>query len=109
MAEVAAPKRCEVVRTDQCALQAATAPTEQSNGDAHVQHRALDSYPDRLFAIDMAAIFRVSLRRFYTLDAEGAFLFAQNKRIGRKSWAKARVAQYFDGELSGLTVARKRA
>lgn len=91
------------------ALEAVAPLPEQTHGDAHIQHRALDTYPDRLFAVDMAAIFRVSLRRFYTLDADGAFLFAQNKRIGRKSWAKARVAQYFAGELSGLTAARKRA
>lgn len=64
----------------------------------------LDSYPDRLFAKEMAEIFRVSLKRFYAQDAAGEFLFAEIKpRIGRKSWSKKRVEQYFAGELKGLT------
>lgn len=64
----------------------------------------IDTYPDRLFAPDMAAIFRVSLKRFYKLDGEGAFLWAETKpRIGRKSWSKARVTAYFAGEVRGLT------
>ena len=70
--------------------------------------RALDSYPERLFAAEMAEIFRLSVKRFYALDAEGAFLFAENKpRIGRKSWSRERVRQHFAGELKGLTPVRQ--
>ena len=70
----------------------------------------LEQFPERLFAADMAAIFRVSVKRIYQLDASGALLFAENRpRIGRKSWSRERVRQYFAGEISGLTAARKRA
>lgn len=66
------------------------------------------AYPKRLFAADMAAIYRISVKRFYALDAEGAYLFAEIKpRIGRKSWSLDRVRQHFDGTLTGLTSARK--
>lgn len=73
--------------------------------------RSLDDYPERLFIEDMAAIFRVSVRRAYDYAAEGAFDFAVNKpQIGRPSWSRARVKQYFAGELRGLTPVRaKRA
>lgn len=75
-----------------------------------VEPRDLATYPERLFAEDMAAIFRISTKRFYALDAEGAFMFAEIKpRIGRKSWARERVRQYLAGELRGLTSVRKRA
>jgi len=71
--------------------------------------KAIETYPERLFAPDMAEIFRVSLKRFYALDAEGAFLFAEQRpRIGRKAWSRARVQQYFAGEVRGLTPTRKR-
>lgn len=69
--------------------------------------RSLEDYPIRLYAHHMAEIFGVALRRFYALDADGHFLFAENRpQIGRKSWSRERVRQYFAGELSGLT-ARK--
>jgi hypothetical protein len=68
----------------------------------------LSEYPDRLVAKDMAAIFRVTLKRFYAQDAEGAYDFALNRpRIGRKSWSRDRVQKYFDGTLRGLTSDRK--
>lgn len=64
----------------------------------------LSGYPDRLFAKDMAVIFRVTLKRFYQQAEAGAFDWAVNKpRIGRMSWSKARVQQYFDGTVRGLT------
>jgi hypothetical protein len=63
----------------------------------------LDDYPERLFAPEMAAIYRVSLKRFYALADEGAFLFAEIKpRIGRKAWSRERVRQHFAGTLTGL-------
>jgi|GEM_PF-7010668 len=66
--------------------------------------RTIDSYPIKLHAHHMAEIFDVSLKRFYALDAEGAFLFAQLRpRIGRKAWSRDRVAAYFAGTLLGLT------
>ncbi len=71
--------------------------------------QTLDAYPLRLFAKDMAAIFRVSVKRFYALEAEGAYLFAENRpRLGRKSWSRDRVRQYFAGEVTGLTDSRRR-
>lgn len=71
---------------------------------------ALTDYPVRLYAADMARIFRVSVKQFYRLDGQGAFLFAENRpRIGRKSWSRDRVAQYFDGTLRGLTGGARRA
>lgn len=70
--------------------------------------RAIESYPIRLFAHDMADIFQVSLKRFYALDAEGAFDFAKNRpTIGRKSWSRDRVKAYFDGTLVGMTGLRR--
>jgi hypothetical protein len=91
-------------------LQSVPASSEQPHGDAHVTHRPLESYPDLLNAHDMAAIFRVSLCRFYAIAAEGAFDFALNRpRIGKKSWSRERVRQYFAGELRGLTGVAKRA
>jgi hypothetical protein len=64
----------------------------------------LATLPDRLFAPDMARIFRVSLARFYKLDARGEFLWAEMRpRIGRKAWSKGRVVAYFAGDLHGLT------
>lgn len=63
--------------------------------------RSIESYPIRLFAADMAELFELSLKRFYALDAEGAFLWAENKpRIGRKSWSRDRVKAHFDGTLN---------
>ena len=56
----------------------------------------LDEYPERLSAKDMAAIFRVSQKRLYAIDAEGALLWAENRpRIGRRSWSRERVRRYF--------------
>lgn len=84
---------------------------EQPQRDEHAVPRVqeIDSYPLCLSAHHMAALFGKSLKRFYALDAEGAFSFAENKpRIGRKSWSRERVRQYFAGELRGLTVVRKR-
>jgi len=72
--------------------------------------RALADYPITLYAHHMAAIFGVTLNAFYKKESEGAYLFAENKpRIGRKSWSRDRVAQYFAGELRGLTDIRRRA
>lgn len=72
--------------------------------------RDLASFPERLFAADLAAIYGISLKRVYALDAEGAFLFAEIRpRIGRKSWSRERVRQHFAGEVRGLTEVRKRA
>lgn len=69
--------------------------------------RAIDSYPITLYAHHMAAIFGVSLNAFYKKEAEGAYLFAENRpRIGRKSWSRDRVAQYFAGELRGVAQGR---
>ena len=66
--------------------------------------RAIADYPICLFAHHMAEIFDVSVKRFYKLESEGAFLFAENRpRIGRKSWSRDRVKAYFDGTLLGLT------
>jgi hypothetical protein len=66
--------------------------------------QTLDAYPLRLFAPQMAEIFGVSLKRFYALEAEGAFLWAEHRpRIGRKSWSRERVRQYDAGEVTGLT------
>lgn len=93
-------------------FEAPAATTEQAPRDLHVAAapRDLASYPERLFAHDMAAIYRISLKRFYALDAEGHFDFAIIKpRIGRKSWSRERVRQSFDGELRGLSVARRKA
>lgn len=71
--------------------------------------KSIADYPERLFAADMAAIFRVSLKRFYALDSEGAFDFARTRpTIGRKSWSRERVRQYFAGEITGLTDGRGR-
>lgn len=88
------------------------APTVQESAgplDGAGRNRELADFPIRLFAHDMAAIFGIGLKRVYQLDAEGAFLFAENKpRIGRKSWSRDRVRQYFAGDLTGLTVGRKR-
>jgi hypothetical protein len=56
----------------------------------------------------MAEIFGVSLNRVYRLAAEGAFDFAVLRpRIGRESWSRERVRQYFAGELRGLTPTRR--
>ena len=75
---------------------------EQSAG------RTLASYPLRLFAHHMAQIFGVSLKTFYAQDARGAYLFAENRpRIGRKSWSRDRVQEYFAGTLTGLTPGRR--
>jgi hypothetical protein len=71
---------------------------------------SLESYPLRLYAPQMAEIFGLSVKRFYALSEEGAFDWAEIKpKIGRKSWSKARVAQYFAGEIRGLTPVRRRA
>lgn len=70
----------------------------------------LDEYPLNLDAHHLAAIFGKSLSRIYALDADGAFLFAENRpQIGKKSWSRERVRQYFAGELRGLTEERRRA
>ena len=69
----------------------------------------LDTFPELLRAKDMAVLYRVSLKRFYALAAEGAFVFAELRpRIGKMAWSRERVRQHFAGELRGLTV-RKRA
>jgi len=71
--------------------------------------QSLDTYPLRLFAKDMAEIFDISVKRFYALDGEGAFDFARTRpTIGRKSWSRERVRQYFAGEITGLTDGRRR-
>lgn len=71
---------------------------------------SLDTYPLRLFAPHMAEIFGLSVKRFYALAEEGAFDWAENKpKIGRSSWSRQRVAQYFAGEIRGLTPVRRRA
>lgn len=91
------------------ALEPSTPPVQQADRDTHIVYRALDSYPDRLFAHDMAAIYCISLARFYRLSGEGAFDFALIKpQTGRQSWSRNRVRQHLDGELRGLTPARKR-
>lgn len=72
--------------------------------------RALDTYPLRLFASHMAEIFGISVKQFYAQDAAGAFLWAENKpRIGRKSWSRERVREYFAGEVKGITSRLRRA
>ena len=70
----------------------------------------LASLPLCLYAPQMAAIFGVSIKRFYALSDEGAFDGAENKpRIGRKSWSRLRVEQYFEGQIRGLTPSRRSA
>jgi len=70
---------------------------------------SLDAYPLRLFAKDMAEIFRVSLKRFYALDEEGAFLWAEHRpRLGRKSYSREIVGEYLAGKPIGLTDPRRR-
>jgi hypothetical protein len=72
------------------------------------QIEAWGLYPAPQWPVDMADIYRVSLKRFYQLAAEGAFDFAVLRpRIGRKSWSRERVRQYFSGELRGLTPTRR--
>lgn len=96
--------------TLQNAFEPAATGAEQADRDANVAHRALDTYPERLFAHDMAAIYRVSLNQFYRLNAAGAFLFAEMRpRVGRMAWSRERVQQHFAGSLTGLTLSRKRA
>jgi len=71
---------------------------------------SLDELPLCLYAHDMARIFGISEKRVYGLAAEGAFDFCENKpRIGRISWSRVRLAQYFNGELRGITPVRKRS
>lgn len=82
-------------------LQAMRTTAEASAG------RSLDQYPIRLFAHHMAEIFGLTVKQFYNLDAVGEFVLFENRpRIGRKSWSRDRVRQYFAGEVTGLT-ARK--
>jgi hypothetical protein len=70
--------------------------------------KSIADYPERLFAHDMAEIYRVSLKRFYKLAEEGAFDFARIKpTVGRISWSRDRVKQHFDGEVTGLTERRR--
>ena len=65
--------------------------------------KAIADYPERLFAPDMAAIYRVSLKRFYKLAEEGAFDFARIRpTVGRISWSRERVRQHVDGEITGI-------
>lgn len=67
--------------------------------------RKLEDYPVRLFAEHMAEIFGVSVKQVYALDAAGAFDFAAAQLvIGRKSWSRDRVAQYFAGTLEARDV-----
>lgn len=85
-------------------LEAIRAAGERSAG------RAIRDYPIRLFAPHMAEIYGLSLKQFYAQDAAGYFLFAENKpRIGRKSWSRDRVEDYFAGRLHGLTTVRRKA
>src|SRR5207253_5774923 len=71
--------------------------------------KTIESYPLRLFAHHMAEVFGVSLNGFYKQESAGAFTWAENRpKIGRKSWSRDRVAQYFAGELRGLTEGRPR-
>jgi len=71
---------------------------------------SLESLPLCLYAPEMAAIFGLSLKRFYALTSEGAFDWCENRpRIGRKSWSRVRVEAYFQGQIRGLTAARRSA
>jgi hypothetical protein len=71
---------------------------------------SLETYPLCLYAPQMATIFGLGLKRFYALASEGAFDWAENRpRIGRKSWSRVRVEQYFHGEIRGLTPVRRRS
>jgi len=68
---------------------------------------SLDELPLCLYAPDMARIFGISEKRVYALAAEGAFDWAENKpRIGRISWSRVRLEQYFNGEIRGITAVR---
>jgi len=81
--------------------------TKSAGAEEASAGRTLESYPLRLFAHHMAEIFGVSIKRFYALENEGAFLFAENRpRVARKSWSRDRVKAYFDGEVTGITAPR---
>lgn len=57
----------------------------------------------------MADIFGYSLKRFYALEGEGTFIWAEERpRIGnRKAWLRALVERHLNGEAIDV-VSRKR-
>jgi hypothetical protein len=66
--------------------------------------RDLETFAERMFAKDVAEWMDISVKRFYALEAEGRFFFAEHRpRIGRKSWSRERLKQWDRGELKGLT------
>jgi len=71
---------------------------------------SLADLPLCLYAADLARIFGITEKRVYALAAEGALDWCENKpRIGRISWSRVRLEQYFNGEIRGLTVRRRSA
>lgn len=60
---------------------------------------SLDSYGPLLNAHEMAAIWQISLSRFYRVAREGAYdVFTVTPAIGPRIYSKEKVAKYLAGE-----------
>lgn len=97
------------MKAAQDALQPSAAPAEQPSRGADVPRRTLDQFGDTLSVAELAEWRGLSAARIYRLIAEGCFDFALVRpEIGPRLFSRARLQEWADGQLRGLTVARKR-